>query len=552
MFGTLKGRIIIILGATALAVYTLLANPINLGLDLQGGMYLALEVEDPNRTMTDDAIRDATDRAIYVIRNRIDQFGVREPLVQKAGDRRIIVELAGIRDEERAKSIIDRQAFLEWKLVLPTAEFTEELLRMDRTVAAQLGPTERRVTRAPTVTDSPSTGQRSIEEMLFGTRADSVRRDTTAADSAAAGRPQADTAAFAPGERPLSSLLSSSGYQGQFLVRAQDEEQVKRYLALPGVIDLLPRVDGEPTELRWDADTISQGAEFYRTLYFLQRRAFITGERLEQATASRDPQFNQTVVTFQLDRRGGRVFEDVTSEHIGDHIAIVLDGEVHSAPVIRGRIGASGQIEMGNASMEEASDLALVLRAGALPAPLGIVEQRSVGASLGEEAVRKGKVAGVVGLFLVVAFMVYIYRLAGAMAVTALGFYVLFVLAMLAGLGANLTAPGIAGFILSIGMAVDANVLIFERIREELEAGRSQRAAVDEGFKNAMSAIIDTHITTIITSLILYQVGTGPVQGFAVTLSIGILASFFTAVYITRTLFLIYLDRKQPAKPISI
>ncbi len=552
MFGTLKGRIIIILGATALAVYTLLANPINLGLDLQGGMYLALEVEDPNRTMTDDAIRDATDRAIYVIRNRIDQFGVREPLVQKAGDRRIIVELAGIRDEERAKSIIDRQAFLEWKLVLPTAEFTEELLRMDRTVAAQLGPTERRVTRAPTVTDSPSTGQRSIEEMLFGTRADSVRRDTTAADSAAAGRPQADTAAFAPGERPLSSLLSSSGYQGQFLVRAQDEEQVKRYLALPGVIDLLPRVDGEPTELRWDADTISQGAEFYRTLYFLQRRAFITGERLEQATASRDPQFNQTVVTFQLDRRGGRVFEDVTSEHIGDHIAIVLDGEVHSAPVIRGRIGASGQIEMGNASMEEASDLALVLRAGALPAPLGIVEQRSVGASLGEEAVRKGKVASVVGLFLVVAFMVYIYRLAGAMAVTALGFYVLFVLAMLAGLGANLTAPGIAGFILSIGMAVDANVLIFERIREELEAGRSQRAAVDEGFKNAMSAIIDTHITTIITSLILYQVGTGPVQGFAVTLSIGILASFFTAVYITRTLFLIYLDRKQPAKPISI
>jgi preprotein translocase subunit SecD len=225
---------------------------------------------------------------------------------------------------------------------------------------------------------------------------------------------------------------------------------------------------------------------------------------------------------------------------------------VHSAPVVRGRIGANGQIEMGNATMEEASDLALVLRAGALPAPLEVVEQRSVGPSLGQQAVDKGEIAGMIGILMVVAFMTYIYRLAGLMAVTALGFYVLYVLAMLAGLDATLTAPGIAGFILSIGMAVDANVLIFERIREELEAGRSQRAAVDAGFDNAMSAIIDTHITTIITSLILYQVGTGPVQGFAVTLSIGILASFFTAVYITRTLFLIYLDRKRPAAPISI
>lgn len=306
------------------------------------------------------------------------------------------------------------------------------------------------------------------------------------------------------------------------------------------------------TELVWAAEPVSQAAQLYRPLYFLEREPFITGESLVGATASRDPQFNETIVLFDLDRSGGRTFARVTTEHLQDRIAIVLDGQVHSAPIVQSRIASSGQIEMGQATMQEASDLALVLRAGALPAPLEIVEQRLVGPSLGRDSIDQGKVAGVIGLVVVILIMIGYYRLAGLMAVLALMIYALFVMGGLAALGADFTAPGIAGLILSLGMAVDANVLIFERIREEMIAGRSARAAVDAGFQHAMSAIVDSNLTTLITALILYQVGTGPVQGFAVTLSIGIIASFFTAVFITRTFFLIYLERKRAAQPISI
>jgi preprotein translocase subunit SecD len=224
-----------------------------------------------------------------------------------------------------------------------------------------------------------------------------------------------------------------------------------------------------------------------------------------------------------------------------------------SAPVIRDRIGASGQIELSNnAPMEEARDLALVLRAGALSAPLAIVEERTVGPSLGQDSIDAGVGAGIVGLALVVIIMIGYYRMAGILAIGALTVYVLMVLGGLAALDATLTVPGIAGLILSVGMAVDANVLIFERIREEVLAGRATRTAVDEGFGNALSAIVDANLTTLITALILFQFGTGPVRGFAVTLSIGIVASFFSAVFVTRTLFLLYIYRKKTTDPISI
>jgi preprotein translocase subunit SecD len=284
----------------------------------------------------------------------------------------------------------------------------------------------------------------------------------------------------------------------------------------------------------------------------MARDAFLTGERLEDAQAGRDAQFGQTIVSFQLDRRGGRDFERVTGANIGRRIAIVLDGQVHSAPEIRSRIGASGQIDMGQAGMEEARDLALVLRAGAFSAPLHIVEQRSVGPSLGQDSIDQGMVAGAIGIILVVLLMIWYYRFTGILAITALLIYVLLLMAGLSSLGAALTAPGIAGLILSLGMAVDANVLIFERIREELVAGRTVRQAVDNGFGHAMSAIVDSNITTLITALILYQVGTGPVAGFAVTLSIGIVASFFTAVFVTRTFMMAYLERRRTADALSI
>jgi preprotein translocase subunit SecD len=246
------------------------------------------------------------------------------------------------------------------------------------------------------------------------------------------------------------------------------------------------------------------------------------------------------------------MFGRFTGQHVGDYLSILLDEEVMSAPVIRDRIGARGQIEMGGASMEEARDLALVLRAGALPAPLRIMEERTVGPSLGQDSIEQGEMAGLVGLVMVVIIMSLYYRVAGMLAIGALAIYVVLVMGGLAGIGATLTLPGIAGLILSVGMAVDANVLIFERIREELSHGRATRTAVDEGFGHALSAIVDANITTLITALILFQFGTGPVRGFAVTLSIGIVASFFTALYVTRTFFLLYLQGKKASDPISI
>ncbi|HEX7119726.1 MAG TPA: protein translocase subunit SecD [Longimicrobiales bacterium] len=532
MFGTLKGRILVILAVLATAGWYLYSNGLKLGLDLQGGMHLALEVSDPEGTFTPETRADATDRALKIIRTRIDEFGVEEPLIQKVGADRIIVELAGIRDEERAKGIIQQTAYLEFKLVRDGQELLRALPRIDRAVVEALGP-EALTERARA--DRPG---EAVEELLFG------RQDTARADAA-----QEDTTDAAEAEaRPFSALLLDSGVAGELLVAEADVPTLTRYLALPEVQRAMPR----DVELLWAAEPTGRGAQLYRTLFVLEEDPFMTGEALENATAGRDPQFNQTIVSFELNRRGGRTFESVTGEHIGDRIAIVLDDEVYSAPVVEQRIATSGVIRLGQAPLEEANDLALVLRAGALPAPLDIIEERVVGPSLGADSVAKGKVAGIVGVILVIAIMVGYYRFSGALSIIALGVYTIIVLGGMAALNATLTAPGIAGLILSIGMAVDANVLIFERIREELAAGRTIRMAVDEGFSNAMSAIVDSNITTLLTALILYRFGTGPVQGFAVTLSIGIIASFFSAVYVTRTLFLLYLQRKRAVEALSI
>jgi protein-export membrane protein SecD len=540
MFGTLKGRLLIIAGVVVVAAGVLYMNGITLGLDLRGGMYLALEVQDPDGTMTPEVRRQHTEQNEHILRNRIDQFGVAEPNVQRVGDYRIIVELPGITDEDRARHIIEQQAFLELKLVRDAAPLMQVLPRLDRAVLAALGPDAARQLEAETpAAAEPGAGQlqQDVRERLFG------RADTVPADTA-----DADTLPATPANRPLSALLLESGQEGELLVAEQDVERVRQYLALPGVAELLPR----GTALAWDARPRGTGAQLYRALYFVEREAFLTGERLENATAGRDPQYNQTIVSFQLDRTGGRMFERVTGANVGRRIAIILDEQVHSAPSIRTRIGASGQIDMGQAPMEEARDLALVLRAGAFSAPLAIVEQRSIGPQLGQDSIDQGRIAGIIGITLVVIVMMVYYRFAGVLAVSALLIYVLLLLAGLAGLGATLTAPGIAGIILSLGMAVDANVLIFERIREELALGRTVRAAVDNGFGHAMSAIVDSNITTLITALVLFQVGTGPVRGFAVTLSIGIVASFFTAVFITRTFMLAYLQRRRTADAISI
>ena len=496
-------------------------TPLKLGLDLQGGIHLALEVDEsqgsvPNR-------EDAIDRALTVIRQRIDEFGVSEPLVQKSGTERIIVELPGERDPARAKDIVQRSAFLEFRITDMQGQFRDAIPRIDRALA-RVGVTA----GAGAPTASPIAG------LL---QADSAAADSTAADSADAG----------PGA--LSTLLFEGGLPGEYLVPEEFFPRVDSLRGIPEVAREIPR----GIELIWGAAPRSQGARSYRPLYAVDRRSIITGEQLADASATLDQTTGGAIVRFTLTRAGGRVFGRETARHVGDYMAIILDGRVQSQPpVIRSQINRDGQIELGNADLREAQDLALVLRAGALPAPLQIVEERTVGPSLGEDSIRKGITAGVIGGAVMILLVIAYYRLSGLLAVGGLALYALFTLAGLSAFGATLTLPGLAGFILSVGMAVDANVLVFERIREEMGAGKTIRVAVDEGFKHAMPAIVDSNLTTILTALFLFQFGTGPVKGFAVTLVLGILASFVTAVWVTRTFFLLWLERRAPTTELSI
>ena len=492
--------------------------PINMGLDLQGGIHLALEVDESKGPVPDCA--DAIQRAERVVRTRINEFGTTEPVVQIVGRCRLIVELPGEKDPARAKDVVQRTAFLEFRITDMKNAFRDALPQIDAAL------------RKAGV-KSLSAGPSAVAQLFGG--------DTTKAAR--------DSAAEANAPGVLSSLLFQGQIPGEFLVPDEQWPIVDSLLQRPEVRALIPR----GIDLKWGAQPESRGARSYRPLYSVEARPIITGEELVKAVARRDQVTNQSIVTFQLSRRGARIFSQETARHIGDHMAIILDGRVEGQPpVIRSQIGANGQIELGSKPLQEASDLALVLRAGALPAPLTIVEERTIGASLGKDSITAGVRAGLIAVGLTLVIMVGYYRFAGVLAVTALALYVVFSLGGLAMFGFTLTLPGLAGFALSIGMAVDANVLIFERIREELALGKSVRLAVDEGFKHAMSAILDSNITTALTAFILYLVGTGPVQGFAVTLLIGIFASMLSAVFVTRTFFLIWLQRRPAMTTVSI
>ena len=503
--------------------------PINLGLDLQGGIHLALEVDQSKGPVPDCA--DAIQRAQRVVRTRIDEFGTTEPVVQLQGRCRLIVELAGEKDPARAKSIIQRTAFLEFRITDMKSLFRDALPEIDKALR-QAG-----VKLAGQAAPAASVTQ------LFG-------KDTTA-KAKPRGKGKAavpDTSDLnAPG--PLSSLLFQGQLPGEYLVPEEQVPVAESLLARLEVRRLIPR----GLELKWGTEVVSRAARSYRALYAVEDRPIITGEELTEAKATRDPLTNQSVVNFTLSRRGGRTFERETGRHVNDYMAIILDSRVQGQPpVIKSQIGQHGQIELGAKPLQDAQDLALVLKAGALPAPLTIIEERTIGPSLGKDSVHDGVTAGIVGVALVVLIMVGYYRTSGALAVAALALYVLLTLAGLAFFGFTLTLPGLAGLVLSVGIAVDANVLIFERIREELQHDKLVRTAVDEGFKHAMSAIIDSNVSTALTALILYLVGTGPVQGFAITLIIGIVASFITAVFVVRTFYMIWLDRRPDMATLSV
>jgi preprotein translocase subunit SecD len=547
MFGTTKGRLLIVLVVTIASIAVLITRPIKKGLDLAGGVYIELEVDDPTGKMSADAKSEAIDQNIEVLRNRLDKFGVSGTPIQKSGKEKIIVQLPGLDDPARADAIISRPAVLEWIKVRSTDEFRTALPRLDRAISAAIkSGAVTNVATAGTDTAQADTTlvksdtAKSVQDLLFG-NSDSA--------SAAGDTSKKDTAAVPAGDRALSQYMIASG-DGEFLVKYSDVDKVSRLLpdVLPAAAEAMPR----NSQLLWGTDTIAQGGDLWKPLYFLDKTSFITGEELVKSSAGRDPQFNKTVVTFELSRKGGRVFDKVTRASIGKRIAIVLDNKVFSAPVVNGPISTNGEIDMNQSPLEDARDLALVLNAGAFAAPLKKMATRTVSPSLGADSVRQGMFAGILGLLLVVGIMIYVYRFSGLLSIIALAIYVVVVLAGLAALNAALTAPGIAGFILSIGMALDSNILIFERIREELLAGKPVRLASEEGFKHAMAAVIDTHLTTLITAFVLYKFGTGPIQGFAVTLAIGLIASFFSAVFVTRTFFLMYLERNRAATSISI
>ena len=537
---TIRGRLITIVVLLALSAWALVPKnrtervpdavtgrmkdttvrrvPINLGLDLRGGVHLALEVDQSKGPVPDCA--DAIQRAERVVRTRIDEFGTTEPVVQIVGRCRLIVELPGEKDVNRAKGIVQRTAFLEFRITDMNNVFLEAIPAIDVAL------------RAAGVR-GPAAGPSNAVARLLG-------QDTTKA----AGR--ADTS----NQRgALESFLSQGTLAGEYLVRPEQFEIVDSLINRPEVKRLIPR----GVALFWGTQLVPQRDRSYNALYAVEDRPIITGECLTKAQPRRDPLTNQSVVAFTLTHRCGRIFGDATARHVGHYMAIILDGRVQGQPpVIKSEIRNEGQIELGSRPFADAQDLALVLRAGALPAPLTIVEERTISASLGEDSIHAGVRAGVVGIILVVLIMVGYYRLSGALAVAALALYTLFTFGGLAAFGFTLTMPGLAGFVLSVGIAVDANVLIFERIREELQHGKLVRTAVDEGFKHAMSAIIDSNVSTALTAFILYLVGTGPVQGFAITLIIGIAASMVTAVYVVRTFYMIWLDRRPDMATLSV
>ena len=304
--------------------------------------------------------------------------------------------------------------------------------------------------------------------------------------------------------------------------------------------------------VRFGSDSVVIQNKSYGYLYLVDERPIITGEALTDAKPNSTPE--GTVVEFTLSNEGGRKFQRETAKHVKDYMAIVLDNVVMGRPpVINSAIGTRGQITMGQGrELQAAQDLSLVLKAGALPVPLKVAEVRNIGPGLGQDSINKAWIAGTIALALVVIIMLGYYRFSGMLAVAGLALYVLYTLATLASFDAVLTLPGLAGFVLSIGIAVDANVLIFERIREELDRGKTVRTAIDEGFRHAMSAIIDSNVSTILTAAVLYQYGTGPVKGFAVTLIAGIVASMVTSIFVVKTFYLLWLNRSRGAQTLSI
>ncbi|MGD8778883.1 MAG: protein translocase subunit SecD [Ignavibacteria bacterium] len=449
---------------------------------------------------------DAVTRAIEIIRNRVDQYGVSEPSIQKQGSRRIIVELPGIAKEEEAKRLLQGSALLEFKLV-KEADFAFPIM---------------------------TSINKTLSKSLYADTLDTADSTSLAADSNEVLDPESEEFKKQNPFFSIARLLDGQGRTADAVVKDADRPKLLNYLARHEIKNIIPN----DVEFVFGAKPFAtQDEEDYYLLYLVNKTSELTGGVIVDAQANIDPQTTEPIVNMQMNSDGAREWARITGSNVGKRCAIILDNYVYSAPVINEKIPSGSSRISGMEDLNEAKLLEIVLKAGALPAPVDIIEERTVGPSLGQDSINQGFNSTMIGFLLVAVFMIIYYKKSGTIADLALFFTIIFIMGILAAFQATLTLPGIAGIILTIGMAVDANVLIYERIREELSTGKTVRAAIDSGYANSYSAIFDSNITTFFTGIILYQFGSGPIQGFALTLMIGILSSLFSALVVTRLVF---------------
>ena len=529
-------------------------DAIRLGLDLQGGIHVVLRVKTEN--LAESARDGAVERAIQIIRTRVDGLGVAEPVIQKQDDNRIIVDMPGYADADRAEDLIGQTALLEFKLLANWDDASLILSRIDSVVheyeiakQEEEAATEGDEVAVAEPIEAPAETE---EDTAAETPVDTQRDTTEAGDdwlAEFADDSLQDTAAFAFDEtmdaadnpQPFSSLLVNFLFRRQtatqwpgFHVNKRDKQRIDKWLDLPQVKRVIPI----EVQFAWSTRTsVPENREVWE-LYVLKRKTEFIGKYLENISLGRSGDGLGYAVDFKVSGDGAARFAQLTGSNIGKPLAVVIDDRVESAPYIESKIRGNGQITMGGqATAKEARNLQIVLEAGALPAEVEIIEKNVVGATLGADSIRKGFYSCLIGLALVLLYIAVYYRLSGVIADVGLLFNIFFLLAVMAGLGATLTMPGIAGIILTIGISVDANILIFERIREELRTGKTVRASIDAGYERAFVAIFDSHVTTLITAGALFLLGSGTIKGFAVTLFWGVAISLYTAYVITKAIF---------------
>ncbi len=500
---------------------------LNLGLDLQGGMRLVLEIDRSNLEKQDD--KDVLDRAYTIIENRVNALGVAEPVIQKQGKDRIIVELPGLKNETAAKEVIGKTAQLEFKLLREPAQLERAINVIDNALGGK-----KEVVTDTAALDSTGKkaeeGQKQAEQLFAGTEA----QDTAADTGAIAGK---EEESGDENKKPTSikELLVQVG--DQVGVKFDNVGRVQSIFIRDEVRHALDVAGLGGNSFLWGHDTTKIEGALYRTLYYVKSAPEMRGDVIKDASASIDQggvSVGGAKVDMEMNAKGARRFSSVTAANVNKFLAIVLDSTIYSAPRIIQKIPLGRAEITGRFTMEEAKNLAIVLRAGALPAPVKIIQEQTVGPSLGQDSIQKGLLAGLIGGLIVFIFILVYYKICGAIALLALILNIIGVLAIMAGVHATLTLPGIAGIILLLGMGVDANVLIMERIREELQLGKTVRSAIEAGYDRAFTTILDSNLTTILTAVILFWKGTGAIKGFAITLIFGLVVSLFTALFVSR------------------